>query len=62
MSATDTCCAGAAATTAVLGAGLLNLYHGDKRRSQLLMRWRLVAQGVTIAAVVGGLLYRAGKE
>mmetsp|Transcript_25777 Transcript_25777/g.43008 ORF Transcript_25777/g.43008 Transcript_25777/m.43008 type:complete len:93 (-) Transcript_25777:217-495(-) len=48
---------GALATTAFLTAGLRAFHSGNKSRSQALMRGRVIAQGVTVAAIcMGGFM------
>ncbi|XP_014240893.1 HIG1 domain family member 2A, mitochondrial [Cimex lectularius] len=47
---------GALATAACLFYGVRNFYKGNTKNSQLMMRARVVAQGLTVAALVGGIL------
>jgi hypothetical protein len=47
---------GAAATILCLGYGLYSFRRGEKRMSQMMMRSRILAQGFTVAALVGGLV------
>ncbi|CAG9760609.1 unnamed protein product [Ceutorhynchus assimilis] len=52
---------GAVATCGALFYGLWSLKKGEKRMSQYMMRTRVVAQGLTIAAVVGGYVFAVKK-
>lgn len=45
--------AGALVTGAILGAGLFAYKSGNKNMSQAMMRARVVAQGATIALMLG---------
>ena len=47
---------GVAVTTGVLLAGLLAFNRGDKARSQKLMRYRILAQGVTVVGMMAGVI------
>eukprot|EP00172_Hildenbrandia_rubra_P000552 Plantae.Rhodophyta-Hildenbrandia_rubra.ctg12947.p1 GENE.Plantae.Rhodophyta-Hildenbrandia_rubra.ctg12947~~Plantae.Rhodophyta-Hildenbrandia_rubra.ctg12947.p1 ORF type:complete len:125 (-),score=20.62 Plantae.Rhodophyta-Hildenbrandia_rubra.ctg12947:483-857(-) len=42
---------GCAVTAGVLGAGLYSFVSGNSAMSQKLMRWRILAQGATVAAM-----------
>jgi len=44
---------GAGVTAAILGAGLFAYKSGNKSMSQTMMRARVVAQGVTVALMMG---------
>lgn len=44
---------GAGVTAAILGAGLFAYKSGNKNMSQAMMRARVVAQGVTVALMMG---------
>ena len=46
---------GMLATTAALTYGLINFRQGNQKMSQMMMRARVGAQGLTIVAVIGGL-------
>ncbi|KAI5705638.1 HIG1 domain family member 2A, mitochondrial isoform X2 [Diaphorina citri] len=50
---------GCVATSAALGVGLYSMKLGDRRLSQMMMRTRVVAQGFTVLALTGGLIYTA---
>ncbi|XP_025903459.1 HIG1 domain family member 2A, mitochondrial [Nothoprocta perdicaria] len=52
---------GCLCTAAVLAWGLVSFKKGDVQRSQLLMRARVVAQGFTVAALLGGMAAAAAK-
>jgi len=47
---------GAAVTAGILLAGLRAFNRGDKQRSQQLMRYRVLAQGITIAGMMVGIV------
>ncbi|XP_025201468.1 HIG1 domain family member 2A, mitochondrial [Melanaphis sacchari] len=49
---------GALVTVGFLGVGLKSMYDGNRVRSQMMMRGRIAAQGVTIIAILGGLFYQ----
>lgn len=49
-------------TTAALVLGLFNFSTGNKRMQQLMMRARVVAQGGTVVALIGGLYLAATKH
>ncbi|XP_074643189.1 HIG1 domain family member 2A, mitochondrial-like [Tubulanus polymorphus] len=49
-------------TTLALTYGLWQLKTGDTKMSQLMMRSRIVAQGFTVFAILGGVLYGAGSS
>ncbi|NXY24974.1 HIG2A protein, partial [Atrichornis clamosus] len=53
---------GCLCTVGVLGYGLLSFRKGNTRRSQLMMRARIVAQGFTFAALLGGMVVTAIKS
>ncbi|NXC48669.1 HIG2A protein, partial [Penelope pileata] len=46
---------GCLCTLGVLTYGLISFQRGNTRRSQLMMRARIVAQGLTFAALLGGM-------
>lgn len=52
---------GALATTLALGYGLWTFRTGQRRMSQLMMRTRVVAQGLTVFALVMGIGISAKK-
>ncbi|KAM8798815.1 HIG1 domain family member 2A, mitochondrial [Eudromia elegans] len=52
---------GCLCTAAVLAWGLVSFKRGNVRRSQLLMRARVVAQGFTVAALLGGMAVAAAR-
>ncbi|RVE43627.1 hypothetical protein evm_011711 [Chilo suppressalis] len=52
---------GALATAGALSYGLWSFRTGQQRKSQLMMRLRIVAQGFTITALVVGVVMTAGK-
>ncbi|XP_003900610.1 HIG1 domain family member 2A, mitochondrial [Papio anubis] len=53
---------GCLATAAALTYGLYSFYRGDSRRSQLMMRTRIAAQGFTVTALLLGLAITAMKS
>ncbi|GFT39517.1 HIG1 domain family member 2A [Nephila pilipes] len=50
---------GMLATTAALTAGVISMRSGNKKRSQLMMRARVLAQGFTVAAILIGIVVAA---
>lgn len=52
---------GSAATVAALVVGLSTLKSGDKQLSQYMMRARVLAQGLTVAALVAGIVIGTTK-
>uniref|UniRef100_A0A8B9CG56 HIG1 domain-containing protein n=1 Tax=Anser brachyrhynchus TaxID=132585 RepID=A0A8B9CG56_9AVES len=52
---------GCLCTVGVLTYGLISFKRGHTRRSQLLMRARILAQGFTFAALLGGMVVTALK-
>ncbi|NWJ01181.1 HIG2A protein, partial [Crypturellus undulatus] len=52
---------GCLCTAAVLAWGLVSFKRGNVRRSQLLMRARVAAQGFTVAALLGGMALAAAR-
>uniref|UniRef100_A0A8C0UFL8 HIG1 domain-containing protein n=1 Tax=Cyanistes caeruleus TaxID=156563 RepID=A0A8C0UFL8_CYACU len=54
--------AGCLCTVGVLVYGIICFKKGQTRRSQLMMRARVVAQGFTIAALVGGMVATTVKS
>ncbi|XP_039316310.1 HIG1 domain family member 2A, mitochondrial [Saimiri boliviensis] len=53
---------GCLATATALGYGLYCFNQGHSRRSQLMMRTRIAAQGFTIAAILVGLVVTSMKS
>ncbi|NWI65697.1 HIG2A protein, partial [Todus mexicanus] len=53
---------GCLCTVGVLTYGLISFKRGNTRRSQLMMRARIVAQGFTFAALLGGMVVTAMKS
>lgn len=53
---------GCLCTVSILAYGLLSFRKGNTRRSQLLMRARVLAQGFTFAALLGGMVATAVKS
>ncbi|XP_019361988.1 PREDICTED: HIG1 domain family member 2A, mitochondrial [Gavialis gangeticus] len=53
---------GCLATAAVLTYGLICFKKGNRQRSQLMMRARILAQGFTIAALMVGVVATALKS
>ncbi|KFP28863.1 hypothetical protein N325_09323, partial [Colius striatus] len=54
--------AGCLCTLGVLTYGLVSFKRGNVRRSQLMMRARILAQGFTFAALLGGMVATAMKS
>jgi len=54
--------AGCLITTGCLVSGLMGFVAGDSKHMQRMMRARVVAQGLTVAAMMGGLIYAAYKK
>lgn len=54
--------AGCLCTVGILTYGLISFRKGNTRRSQLMMRARVVAQGFTFAALLGGMVATAIKS
>ncbi|NWI17087.1 HIG2A protein, partial [Crypturellus soui] len=52
---------GCLCTAAVLVWGLVSFKRGNVRRSQLLMRARVAAQGFTVVALLGGMALAAAR-
>jgi len=50
---------GALATVGALGYGLWCFRKGKSHQSQIMMRFRIAAQGFTIVAILGGLFMSA---
>lgn len=48
--------AGCLCTVGVLAYGIICFKKGQTRRSQLMMRARVLAQGITIVSLVGGMV------
>ncbi|NXX76378.1 HIG2A protein, partial [Urocolius indicus] len=53
---------GCLCTLGVLTYGLISFKRGNVRRSQLMMRARILAQGFTFAALLGGMAAAALKS
>ncbi|NXN92061.1 HIG2A protein, partial [Rhinopomastus cyanomelas] len=53
---------GCLCTVGVLTYGLICFKKGDTRKSQLMMRARILAQGFTFAALLGGMVVTAMKS
>ncbi|NXY04918.1 HIG2A protein, partial [Pteruthius melanotis] len=53
---------GCLCTVGALAYGLFSFRKGNTRRSQLMMRARVVAQGFTFAALLGGMVATAIKS
>ncbi|NWV13386.1 HIG2A protein, partial [Ptilonorhynchus violaceus] len=53
---------GCLCTVGVLAYGLISFKRGNTRRSQLMMRARILAQGFTFAALLGGVAATAIKS
>ncbi|NWS65490.1 HIG2A protein, partial [Crotophaga sulcirostris] len=53
---------GCLCTVGVLTYGLISFKRGNTRRSQLMMRARVLAQGFTLAALLGGMAITAMKS
>ena len=53
---------GALATVGALSYGLFSFVRGDTKMQQYMMRARVAAQGGTIVAVAGGVLYMLVKD
>ena len=56
------CISGALVTTGFLSYGLYSFRRGEKQMSQVMMRGRVLAQGFTVLALVGGMLMAAKKD
>lgn len=54
--------AGCLVTAGILGLGLRSLVKGNKNQSQKLMRMRVIAQGVTVAAIVASIMAAAPQN
>lgn len=52
---------GLLATVAALGFGLKSMVQGQSRQSQMMMRTRVVCQGLTFAAIIIGIVAGARK-
>lgn len=57
----DFCASGAFITAGVLTAGLISFRQGNSHLGQKLMRARVVAQGATVALMVGTAYYYGEK-
>ncbi|XP_051834951.1 HIG1 domain family member 2A, mitochondrial [Antechinus flavipes] len=53
---------GCLATAGALSYGLYCFHRGNSQRSQLMMRTRILAQGFTVVAILGGLVVSAMKS
>jgi len=54
-------CAGLLATVGILLNGIWQMRKGNQAQSQKMMRYRVIAQGLTVIALVGGV-YMAGLK
>ncbi|NWQ98983.1 HIG2A protein, partial [Burhinus bistriatus] len=54
--------AGCLCTVGVLTYGLISFKRGNTRQSQLMMRARILAQGFTFVALLGGMVVTAMKS
>lgn len=54
--------AGCLCTVSILAYGIICFKKGNTRRSQLMMRARVIAQGFTFAALLGGMVATAVKS
>eukprot|EP00794_Sanderia_malayensis_P005475 gene5475-6159_t len=54
--------AGMAATVAALVYGIYGFQKGDQKLQQRMMRTRVIAQGATVAVLVGGIALAAIKS
>ncbi|OQR72049.1 HIG1 domain family member 2A [Tropilaelaps mercedesae] len=50
------------ATTCCLGYGLYTMYTGQRYKSQIMMRWRVACQGLTVVAMVVGMAITTSKK
>lgn len=55
-------CVGLIATVVILTNGVWSMTKGDRAKSQRLMRARVMAQGFTVAALVGGIMWSTLKK
>ena len=62
MSVCYACVSGCFATITALSLGLWNFKSGRSQASQRMMRMRVVAQGFTVAALIGGIAANALKS
>ncbi|NXM60481.1 HIG2A protein, partial [Illadopsis cleaveri] len=53
---------GCLCTVGILAYGIICFHKGYTRRSQLMMRARVLAQGFTIVSLVGGMMATAVKS
>ncbi|KFP70242.1 hypothetical protein N310_03625, partial [Acanthisitta chloris] len=53
---------GCLCTIGILTYGLISFKRGNTRRSQLMMRARIAAQGLTFMALLGGMAATAMKS
>ncbi|NXY50155.1 HIG2A protein, partial [Ceuthmochares aereus] len=53
---------GCLCTVGILVYGLISFKRGNTRHSQLMMRARILAQGFTFAALLGGMVVTAMKS
>lgn len=53
---------GCLTTAAVLSFGLYSFKKGERQMSQYMMRARIGAQGLTVVALIVGVLYNIKKE
>lgn len=54
-------CEGLAATVGILANGIWQMRTGNQAKSQKMMRLRVLAQGLTVFALVGGVMWSARK-
>jgi len=52
-------CSGLAVTIGALTFGLYQMKTGDRKMSQKMMRLRVFAQGFTVVALLGGIVYQS---
>ena len=53
---------GVITTVVILGFGLRAFKKGDKNRSQVMMRYRVAAQGATVLAIALGIVFLPKNE
>ncbi|XP_055390162.1 HIG1 domain family member 2A, mitochondrial [Condylostylus longicornis] len=53
---------GCLATAGALTFGLYSFRKGDRRMSQVMMRTRILAQGFTVLALIGGVAFSYSKK
>ncbi|NWX23400.1 HIG2A protein, partial [Aegotheles bennettii] len=62
LSSLSSLSAGCLCTLGILTYGLISFKRGNTRHSQLMMRARILAQGFTFAALLGGMVVTAMKS